>query len=237
MKKAVVCILLMICALPAGAQWSVTPEVGLMAVKRIDPISSSDWQAGAKIGAAMEYDFTQRFALRAGLYYAPRTYSFNGVGGYYNYYNDGGYNFYPSTYYMEGRQISHYLHIPVMAVFSWQLSDMVRWRLGVGPTIGFSMANSWKSSYNRYSGHYGYEHGYGSYYGYDYGYSHGRYRGSNQFKHFEWGVGLMTGVDINNWVVNAGFDIAFPTEYSGANFDTKFYTVSLSVGYKFSFGK
>ena len=81
MKKFVLFVMLMMSVVSVSAQrWSLTPEVGMTAVKRggfsyIDE-SGYTWNARWKIGVGVEYVVKpDRFSLKSGLYYAQRGYS------------------------------------------------------------------------------------------------------------------------------------------------------------------
>lgn len=78
MKKFVLFVMLMMSVVSVSAQrWSLTPEVGMTAVKRggfsyIDE-SGYTWNARWKIGVGVEYVVKpDRFSLKSGLYYAQR---------------------------------------------------------------------------------------------------------------------------------------------------------------------
>lgn len=81
MKKFVLFVMLMMSVVSVSAQrWSLTPEVGMTAVKRggfsyIDEPGYT-WNARWKIGVGVEYVVKpDRFSLKSGLYYAQRGYS------------------------------------------------------------------------------------------------------------------------------------------------------------------
>jgi hypothetical protein len=140
-------------------------------------------------------------------------------------------------YYASAWEINrHLLQIPLMADFSWKITDNIRWHLAAGPSVSFSLGQTWTTPYinNGY--------GYGGYYGYEYeqAYTDGsyyKYKGSNDENTVEWGAGVQTGLEIGNWVINAGFDITFPEEYDDINLNRRDHTFSLMAGYKFRLGR
>ena len=81
MKRFVLFVMLMMSVAVASAQkWSLTPEIGMMAVKRGGPSYNYEpgqsWNARWKIGVGVEYVVKpDRFSLKSGLYYAQRGYS------------------------------------------------------------------------------------------------------------------------------------------------------------------
>ena len=81
MKRFVLFVMLMMSVAVASAQkWSLTPEIGMMAVKRGGPSYNYEpgqsWNARWKIGVGVEYVVKpDRFSLKSGLYYTQRGYS------------------------------------------------------------------------------------------------------------------------------------------------------------------
>jgi hypothetical protein len=74
MKRFVLFVMLMMSVAVASAQkWSLTPEIGMMAVKRGGPSYNYEpgqsWNARWKIGVGVEYVVKpDRFSLKSGLY-------------------------------------------------------------------------------------------------------------------------------------------------------------------------
>jgi hypothetical protein len=236
MRKEVVFILLMM-MMSAGslkAQWSVTPETGMTAVKRAGNLNNG-WRAGWKLGVGVEYDLNERFALKSGVYYMQRGYSYNwGINSYY-YMSD--YN-QPYYSYLSGKMNSHFLQLPVMAKYSWNLAEDVKMNIAVGPYIALNIANDWEWS-NFSSIGYGDNHYQGGGYGYGpgYGYNSGSGSGTKGVRSFDWGLSGSVGIEVKNWVANMGYDLSLAKESWLDNMGPNYHTISLSVGYKFRMGK
>ena len=235
MKKFVLFVMLMMSVVSVSAQrWSLTPEVGMTAVKRggssyIDEPGYT-WNARWKIGVGVEYVVKpDRFSLKSGLYYTQRGYSDHIVS-------------YGNIYPMPEEQSEvvfseinsklnrHFWQVPLMANFSFRLTDHVRLNLAAGPYVAWSMGD--KNSF----GYMAYEKT-GKEYGYGWkgsGFSDDRWTHDNPF---DWGLSFQAGLEIGSWMLNVGYDASLGKEYEYDSVDLKYHTFSLSVGYKFKLGK
>ena len=235
MKRFVLFVMLMMSVAVASAQkWSLTPEIGMMAVKRggssyIDEPGYT-WNARWKIGVGVEYVVKpDRFSLKSGLYYTQRGYSDHIVS-------------YGNIYPMPEEQSEvvfseinsklnrHFWQVPLMANFSFRLTDHVRLNLAAGPYVAWSMGD--KNSF----GYMAYEKT-GKEYGYGWkgsGFSDDRWTHDNPF---DWGLSFQAGLEIGSWMINVGYDASLGKEYEYDSVDLKYHTFSLSVGYKFKLGK
>ena len=146
MKRFVLFVMLMMSVAVASAQkWSLTPEIGMMAVKRGGPSYNYEpgqsWNARWKIGVGVEYVVKpDRFSLKSGLYYTQRGYSDHIVS-------------YGNIYPMPEEQSEvvfseinsklnrHFWQVPLMANFSFRLTDHVRLNLAAGPYVAWSMGD------------------------------------------------------------------------------------------------
>ena len=223
MKKFVLFVMLMMSVVSVSAQrWSLTPEVGMTAVKRggfsyIDEPGYT-WNARWKIGVGVEYVVKpDRFSLKS-------TFS--------------------KSYYKTRR---HFLQVPLMANLSFRLADNVRLNLAAGPYIAYSMGDKNIAVYNEYTpGNSSSHESYGSiYYGGNGGYLYGGGWVEKGFSHeswthdnsFDWGLSFQAGLEIGSCVMNVGYDASLGKEYEYDSVDLKYHTFSLSVGYKFKLGK
>lgn len=235
MKKFVLFVMLMMSVVSVSAQrWSLTPEVGMTGVKRggssyIDEPGYT-WNARWKIGVGVEYVVKpDRFSLKSGLYYTQRGYSDHIVS-------------YGNIYPMPEEQSEvvfseinsklnrHFWQVPLMANFSFRLTDHVRLNLAAGPYVAWSMGD--KNSF----GYMAYEKT-GKEYGYGWkgsGFSDDRWTHDNPF---DWGLSFQAGLEIGSWMINVGYDASLGKEYEYDSVDLKYHTFSLSVGYKFKLGK
>ena len=159
---------------------------------------------------------------------------------------------------MTGGITQHFLQLPVMADFSWKVSKEVRMHLAVGMYAGVSVKNdtNWGSSFTM--GYSKEPQALGKYVkstglGYSYGYGHSGYDEAENADHpfrdvnsFDWGLTTSFGIEVNNWVMNLGYDISLGDEggnykIDGDNFSlyevrsvgANYNTMSLTVGYKF----
>lgn len=240
MKKVVLLILLMMSIWSLKAQWSVTPEIGITAVARVDSWNNK-WRPGWKLGVGVEYDLNERFALKSGLHYTQRGYSYHMLSPYYSYYS---YDYSRPDYaYQSGKINRHFLQIPLMGKYSWDLMDDVKINLAAGPYIAFCIGDNWEWGgffIGENYGGYGYPYNpdiSGSYYG---GSGYGNYYSSYGYggtRSFDWGLSGSAGIEVKNWVVNLGYDLSLGKEAYWDNVAAKYHTVSLSVGYKFRLGK
>lgn len=130
-----------------------------------------------------------------------------------------------------------------MADFSWKVKN-VRMHLGVGMYAGIAISNAWSW------GSWGYTipnpeakmNGAGD-----------NYNTNNPFRDmnsFDWGLTTSFGIEIQNWVVNVGYELSLGDEgpdykvdygygsgYNCRSVGSNYNTLSLSVGYKFKLGK
>lgn len=251
MKKLILFVLCALSGLMVSAQsrWGITPEGGFAAINRVG--MGSSWRAGVKVGVGVSYQFEPGWiGLKSGLYYANRGYSLGD---------------YPRTTesathvlkeMMTGGIAQHFLQLPVMADFSWKVSKEVRMHLAVGMYAGVSVKNdtNWGSSFTMgYSkkpetlGKYTKSTGLG----YSYGYSGYDEAGNadqpfRDVNSFDWGLTTSFGIEVNNWVMNLGYDLSLGDEggnykIDGDNFSlyevrsvgANYNTMSLTVGYKF----
>lgn len=235
MKRFVLFVMLMMSVAVASAQkWSLTPEIGMMAVKRGGPSYNYEpgqsWNARWKIGVGVEYVVKpDRSYMKSGLYYTQRGYSDHIVS-------------YGNIYPMPEEQSEvvfseinsklnrHFWQVPLMANFSFRLTDHVRLNLAAGPYVAWSMGD--KNSF----GYMAYEKT-GKEYGYGWkgsGFSDDRWTHDNPF---DWGLSFQAGLEIGSWMINVGYDASLGKEYEYDSVDLKYHTFSLSVGYKFKLGK
>jgi len=219
MKKVLLLALLLVSVSATHAQWSITPEAGL-ATSKYANAGYDSWKPSVKIGAALEYDFTGGFALQSGLYYTSRGSSYvslridDGI-------SDNGY--YSASYAWN----RHYLQMPLMAKFSWEIADDVRLSAAAGPYAALELCKDTSGTI-----YYSRDNGYG------YGVSYGYYpQSSNGLSKFDWGASLAVGVEARRWTTTLGYDVSLGRESDWTSTDINYHTISLSVGYKFKLGK
>ena len=229
MKKLILFVLCALSGLVVSAQsrWGITPEGGFAAVNRVG--MGSSWRAGVKVGVGVSYQFEPGWiGLKSGLYYANRGYSLG------DYPRTTESATYVLKEMMTGGITQHFLQLPVMADFSWKVSKEVRMHLAVGMYAGVSVKNdtNWGSSFTM------------GYSGYDEAESADHpFRDVNSF---DWGLTTSFGIEVNNWVMNLGYDLSLGDEggnykIDGDNFSlyevrsvgANYNTMSLTVGYKF----
>ncbi|RHU23277.1 PorT family protein [Parabacteroides sp. TM07-1AC] len=229
----------------AQSRWSLTPEAGMTAVQRV---GYGTWKPGLKVGASIGYQFKPEWiGLKTGLFYTNRGYDIDGL-----------YNQWSSEEAVElrvenGSLKQHFLQLPVMADFSWKVKN-VRMHLGVGMYAGLAISQSWswgawgytiptpetKMSYAGANSYGDIEHGYN--------HDNNPFRDMNSF---DWGLTTSFGIEVQNWVVNVGYELSLGDEgpnykqsygslgssYTVRSIGSNYNTLSLSVGYKFKLGK
>ena len=177
-----------------SAQWSISPEFGISAFQHTGPFDG--WRPAVKAGAAVEYALKPNFSIESGLFYTQRGYS---LAGYVD--NDE----WPITSIERPSLVRHMFQIPVMARFSWEIADDVRFFAGAGPYIGFFFANDWKQTY--------------------------QYRNADYGNVFDWGFTFMAGIEVKRLYFRLAYDVALGGEPGGVH--ANYHVGSLTVGYKF----
>lgn len=205
MKKMIVfvCILFVI-SVQVKAQWSVTPEVGIAAIKN-NGFGGDGWIIGPKTGVGLGYQFNHNMGLKSGLYYAQRGFSMDGV-----YEPTGEYH----AAHSEIKFRRHFLQIPFLFNYSCPLNNDVVLNFAAGPYIALSVKDHWNESAlietympdlmgdNRI---------------FDWGVSASA------------GVEIK-----KKWIINLNYDLSLGEESENDGLNANYHTVGLSVGYKFS---
>lgn len=242
MKKVLSLLIALFCVSSGYAQWSITPEVGMTAVNRVD---YDEWKSNIKLGAAVQYEFNSLFSLKSGLYYTSRSNHFTSA---FSIAQQEGSSEGPTSMMMGWERSRGYLQIPIMANFGWSIGNDTRLNFAFGPYVGYRVrtAGSIQSSYY-------YNYGYPGYGSYEFGYGYGGYGGYGGFAldwpfsfseyadyvidgghRFDWGTSATVGVEVKNWVMNLGYDMSWAKESKYDSVGLNFHTLSLSLGYKFN---
>lgn len=239
MKKFVLFVMLMMCAVSVNAQrWSLTPEVGMTAINRADAsLVNKPWDSRWKIGVGVGYDVVPGwFSVKSGLYYTQRGFSYKGL-------------LFGQVSVIEGvsapenamfgeysvKSNRHFLQMPVMANLSIRLADEVSLNLAAGPYIACSMTDRWEVSQMHYRPG---ETASGGHYGEGWSGVGTGYTSAEMNDHpFDWGVSFQVGIEAKQWVMNAGYELDLGKEFEYDKCGAKYHTLSLSVGYKFKLGK
>lgn len=240
-KKLVLFVMLMMCvgAISAQERWSLTPEIGMTAINRGGGrlMNAQAWNARWKIGVGVEYGIKPGFfSLKSGLFYTQR----GSTDAYLTSYGPSNGTYEYGTVSVETNR--HFLQVPVLANFSFKLAEHVKLNLAAGPYIAYSLGDKYSANMDFYSP--SEDYGYGGY-GYCDGYWYGqgwqstgyRTKGVSHNNPFDWGLSFQVGLEVHNWVINAGYDASLGKEFAGGPTDMKYNTFSLSVGYKFKLGK
>jgi len=251
MKKIVLLLMLLGSAGMMQAQWTLSPEAGMTAIKR----ESADWKAGWKAGVGIEYQTGKFFSLKSGLYYTQRGYSVepfmniipNEVD--YNYIGSEGSVFEGKDLIQvsNGKTCRHFLQIPLLANFKLQIGEDVKLNVAIGPYVGYGVHD--KSSY--YMSTLIYRHGgYGGLWssqlltnestGFE-GYHESKddtysiYTPFNGLNKFDWGGVAEVKLDIKNWFMKVGYEVSLSKEHKEDQVGINYHTISFAAGYNFTF--
>lgn len=233
-KKIVFFVMLIMCTAAVSAQkWSITPEIGMTAIKSGGGSSpyQQQWSARYKVGVGVEYVVKPGFfSLKSGLYYTERGLS-SAYTTYGNWYGQPAEK--PEIGTIQYKKNRHFLQLPVLANFSFKLSESARINLGVGPYIAYSLGDKHFSDFMYYAPNENEEGGH------DGGFT-GTGASIESWSHdnpFDWGISFQAGVEVQQYVMNFGYEASLGKEFKGGPIDMKYNTFSLSVGYKFNLGK
>ena len=240
MKKLILFVMLMMSMGVVSAQqrWAVTPELGMTAIKAGGGIESYSqaWNARWKIGVGVEYEVKPGlFSLKSGLYYTQR----GKTERFMSYSNPVGTDQLSELGMINVNMNRHFLQVPLLANFSFKLADQVRLNLAAGPYVGYSVGNRYEMgvAYYQPTGE-GYGKSYsGGSYGNGWSSTGEHFEGVNHEHPFDWGLAFQVGLEVKQWVFNVGYEASLGKEFKGDNFDMKYNTFSISVGYKFKIGK
>lgn len=228
MKKIIFFVALILSTFTANAQWSVSPEAGIMAVNRTG-WADGKWTSSWKLGVGVEYQFSSLFSLKSGIHYTQRKWDLPFL----PWYNEK-----EELYISTGESKRNFLQVPIMAQLGFDLGKDIRLNVAAGPYVAYSIYhNYWYGSSGSYTNcGYG-DAGYGGYsnYGYGYGYTT-PYEYPNPFSHlrnFDWGVSFAVGLEVKNLYFNLGYDISLAEESKYNGVGANYHTLSLTVGYKF----
>ncbi|MCC8144411.1 MAG: porin family protein [Tannerellaceae bacterium] len=225
-----VLVMLTVCGGVAKAQWSLSPEFGMAAVK--PAYAGSDWRSKVKLGIGVEYGFLPGvFSIKSGLYYTQRGNKDSDL--IYSHTEDNT---------MDVISIMHesnrgFLQLPVLANFLFPLNEDIRLNLAAGAYIAPVLHKSWS-----YGGGYYKPYPDNGYSGAQWGYVY--YDGSGTYHQphlpgFDWGLSFAAGIEVKNVLVNVGYDYSLGEKESGWGplaIGTNYHTFTLSVGYKFRLG-
>lgn len=225
MKKFFITGTFALCFLSLNAQnFSISPEIGISAVQRHG--WGQQWRPSIKVGFSADYNLTKKFAIESGLFYTFRGYSITHGGIYSN----------ETCSWMENvSQTRHFLQLPILAKFKWNINENTKLFWGVGPYIAICLKNDFNSNPFYMNGTYPDEmHQY--YDGYTYGTD--QFGNSNQFlyeksRNFDWGLSSNIGIESNNWVVKFQYDLSLGKEGNNSVITANYHSLSLSIGYKF----
>lgn len=224
-KKVVLACLLMASVCGVYAQnVTLAPEAGISAVQRYG--WGQEWRPSARIGVAADFNLTRHFGIESGLFYTFRGYSIS---------NGGIYSNESSTWIENVSQTRHFLQIPVMAQFRWNLNKDTKLFFGVGPYVAFCLKN-------KFDGNPYYLEGslpgmYEQYYdGFVYGedeYGHSNLYLYQKSRRFDWGVSSNIGIEIHHWYAKLQYDLSLGKEAKNDVIGAHYHMLTLSVGYKF----
>lgn len=257
MRKFVLMMVAACCLGTVKAQegWSVMPEAGVTVSKRVN---GTTWHPAVRAGVGVDYTFKPGWiGIKSGLYYTNRG------------------NSAPTGLEMsvnedrigcglrQGRITQHFLQVPVVADFSWQVNDRWRMHFEAGMYAAYAVKNDWEW------GDYGattwtavtpelkevLEKQYGYLFKEGLSGANGTKSGNDNpyvgHSRFDWGVTTGIGLEVDNWQFKVGYELSlgdegkpYTMQYApgikgdyypsvGANYNTLMWT----LGYRFKMGK
>ena len=222
--KLFICALLLGVYTVSAQNITLSPETGISVVRRIP--YEKDWSPAAKVGVSADFNLTKHFSIESGLFYTFRHYQID----------DGGiYSNEDATWIETVSRTRHFLQLPVLAKFHWQLNKDTKLFFGVGPYVGLCLKTKLdgnqrllKGSFPGVTGQY--------YDGFVYG--EDQAGNSNLFlydkdRKFDWGVSANVGIEIRNWYTKLQYDLSLGKENKGDAIGANYHTLTLSAGYKF----
>ena len=126
-KLFIYALLLGVCTVSAQ-NITLSPETGISVVRRIP--YEKDWSPAAKVGVSADFNLTKHFSIESGLFYTFRHYQIDD-GGIYS--NDD------ATWIETVSRTRHFLQLPILAKFHWQLNKDTKLFFGVGPYVGLCL--------------------------------------------------------------------------------------------------
>lgn len=227
MKKQTALAAAFLCVATAYSQHiSLTPEAGISAVQRYG--WGQQWRPSAKIGVSADFALSERFSVESGLFYTFRGYKVNG----------GKYSNEHAEWTDNVSQTRHFLQLPVLAKYRWNLDEHTRLFVAAGPYVGVCLGTHFDSNPSYLS--WGYDQGYGDLYDGDYQRPAGHDQNGHsnawlydEARRFDWGVTGGIGIESGRWVTRLQYDLSLGKESGGDPIGANYHTLTLSVGYKF----
>ncbi|WP_165154295.1 porin family protein [Parabacteroides sp. ZJ-118] len=255
MRKLVVFVMLMTCAISTQARWKVTPEAGMNVTKYKGDVA----KVGFKAGAAVSYAFRSGwFSLQSGLYYVRRGKGLSSWGEIYgtaeNLYGDRvsmslfldpsssdlnnmGPNIYDTEdfdvegiRYRSQKEHREYIQLPILARFDWQAIKDVRLHLAVGPYLAVGLGGNTTYGEKDYP--------LGGRLPYNKELSWNPFnpgQGYAVVPRFDWGATIEAGIEVKRVAFKIGYDLGAGNRYEGYAYhiDLNYHTASFTLGYTF----
>lgn len=203
---------------------TLSPEAGISVVRK--PSNEEDWRPAAKVGVAAVFNLSKHFSIESGLFYTFRHYKID----------DGGiYSNKDARWVETVSRTRHFLQLPVLAKFNWQLNKDTKVFFGAGPYVGLCLKTKVDGNQRLLEG--SFPDPTGQFYdGFVYGEDEAG--NSNQFlydkdRKFDWGVAANIGVEVRNWYTKLQYDLSLGKERKGDVIGANYHTLTLSAGYKF----
>lgn len=250
MKKIVLLLVLVSIAFAAQAQWSLLPEVGMTAFKRIED-GSQKWESGWKAGVGVEYRFKGVMGVKSGLYYTQRGYildSYMSLAPNQTEIKDiqTGESLFgekPFLQFSTGSTQRHFLQLPLMAQVRIPLAEDVKLNIAVGPYLAYCL-----SSNNTYrmttlmdrgegyggpnSGQWGNPPDFG-FEGYHKSDEYGVYSPFSGISRWDWGGTAEIGLEIKNFYLKTSYELSLSKEHKEDKVKPNYHTFTMAFGYKF----
>lgn len=210
-KAFIFSLFILFCVDNVFAQWYVTPEVGMSAIK--DPnttIGDVQWLPSWNAGIGIDYEFGSGWDISSGVSFSQKKWNHKTLT-----------EEFSASY--KGKNVT--FSVPFLVKKYVPIGNDVRLFVAVGPYIGCSFSNKSDDVFCTLEEQK--EQFYVSYH----------QEQSKYDSYFDWGVMAKVGIEVNNWIFNMGYDVDLTKIYEYEKIDAKYHTLSLGIGYRFRLPK
>ena len=199
----------------AFAQWSLVPEIGMTAVKRVgQEYPGVSWLPSYSIGVNLNYQIMNTdWEISSGVIYYKRKYSVTTLT-----LKQPNYDMF--CHILDKQSVNN-INIPFLVRRYFTLGQKQKLSFAIGPYIGSCICRKNEIVETLIP-----EYGSGQYM--DMNIEHHKFD-----PYFEWGFTTRLGLEIHQWVFNLGYDLSLGKENDHSEIGARYHTLSLNLGYKF----